>query len=66
MNILNVGYRSTNCYLLEPDRIGLLIDVGWPGTLPVLRNVLKKKGVPDSTSKCNTLMEDLRRCIVAQ
>jgi ribonuclease/clavin/mitogillin len=45
MNILNVGYRSTNCYLLEPDRIGLLIDVGWPGTLPVLRNVLKKKGV---------------------
>jgi len=46
MNILNVGYRSTNCYLLEPDRAGLLIDVGWPGTLPVLRGVLKRKGVP--------------------
>ncbi len=46
MNILNVGYRSTNCYLLEPDRTGLLIDVGWPGTLPVLLSVLKRKGVP--------------------
>ena len=45
MNILNVGYRSTNCYLLEPDQAGLLIDVGWPGTLPVLLDVLKKKGV---------------------
>jgi glyoxylase-like metal-dependent hydrolase (beta-lactamase superfamily II) len=45
MNILNVGYRSTNCYLLEPDRAGLLVDVGWPATLPVLQNVIKKKGV---------------------
>ena len=45
MNIVNVGYASTNYYLLEPDRIGLLIDVGWPGTLPRLLNMLKRKGV---------------------
>jgi endoribonuclease LACTB2 len=45
MNILNVGYRSTNCYLLEPDRAGLLIDAGWPGTLPILLDILKKRGV---------------------
>ncbi len=45
MNIVNVGYNSTNYYLLEPDRTGLLIDVGWPGTLPKLLSILKRKGV---------------------
>jgi glyoxylase-like metal-dependent hydrolase (beta-lactamase superfamily II) len=46
MNIVNVGYDSTNYYLLEPDSVGLLIDVGWPGTMPKLLNMLKRKGVP--------------------
>jgi endoribonuclease LACTB2 len=45
MNIVNVGYDSTNYYLLEPDRSGLLIDVGWPGTMPKLLSMLKRKGV---------------------
>jgi glyoxylase-like metal-dependent hydrolase (beta-lactamase superfamily II) len=45
MNIVNVGYDSTNYYLLEPDTIGLLIDVGWPVTLPKLLSILKRKGV---------------------
>lgn len=46
MNILNVGYNSTNYYLLEPDKIGLMVDTGWPGTMPRLLSVLKRKGVP--------------------
>ncbi len=46
MNILNIGYNSTNYYLLEPDTSGLLIDVGWPGTLPKLLSILKRKGIP--------------------
>jgi ribonuclease/clavin/mitogillin len=45
MNIVNVGYDSTNYYLLEPDNVGLLIDIGWPGTLPKLLSILKRKGV---------------------
>jgi endoribonuclease LACTB2 len=45
MNIVNVGYDSTNYYLLEPDTVGLLIDVGWPGTLLKLLNMLRRKGV---------------------
>ena len=45
MNILNVGYGSTNYYLVGPDRARLLIDVGWPGTLPKLLNQLKRKNV---------------------
>jgi ribonuclease/clavin/mitogillin len=45
MNMINVGYDSSNYYLLEPDTTGLLIDIGWPGTLPKLQNVLKRKGI---------------------
>ena len=45
MNILNVGYDSTNYYLLGDGARRLLIDVGWPGTLPKLLGTLKRKGV---------------------
>ncbi len=45
MNILNVGYDSTNYYLIGPDNARLLIDVGWPGTLPKLLNQLKRKDI---------------------
>ncbi len=44
MNILNVGYDSANYYLLEGQAGRLLIDVGWPGTLPKLLATLKRKG----------------------
>jgi glyoxylase-like metal-dependent hydrolase (beta-lactamase superfamily II) len=45
MNIINVGYDSTNFYLLEIKGGKLLIDCGWPGTLPKLMAELKRKGV---------------------
>lgn len=44
-NILNVGYNSTNYYLIGQNTTQLLIDVGWPGTLPKLLNILKRKRV---------------------
>jgi len=48
MNILNVGYDSTNYYLLEINNGMLLVDNGWPGTLPKFLSVLKRKDVsPD-------------------
>ena len=46
MNILNVGYVSTNYYLIGQDTTRLLIDVGWPGTLPKLLSIFKRKRVP--------------------
>jgi glyoxylase-like metal-dependent hydrolase (beta-lactamase superfamily II) len=46
MNILNVGYDSTNYYLIGQNTTQLLIDVGWPGTLPKLLNIFKRKRVP--------------------
>jgi glyoxylase-like metal-dependent hydrolase (beta-lactamase superfamily II) len=45
MNIVNVGYDSTNYYLLEIKGGKLLIDCGWPGTLPKLLAELKRKGI---------------------
>jgi len=51
MNILNVGYDSTNYYLLETRDGMLLVDNGWPGTLPKFLSVLKRKDVSPSEVK---------------
>jgi ribonuclease/clavin/mitogillin len=45
MNIVNAGYDSTNYYALDVKGGKLLIDCGWPGTLPKLTAELKRKGV---------------------
>lgn len=45
MNLVNVGYDSCNYYVVEQDRRRMLIDVGWPGTLPRLLANLKRKGL---------------------
>ena len=46
LNIVNVGYDSTNYYVIETAKAKLLIDVGWPGTLPKLLHALKRIGIP--------------------
>ena len=46
MNIVNVGHDSTNYYVLGQGNTRLLIDVGWPGTLPKLLAHLKRKDIP--------------------
>ncbi len=45
MNIVNVGYDSANYYVIEQNRMRILIDVGWPGTLPKLSASLRRKGL---------------------
>jgi len=45
MNIVNAGYDSTNYYVLESKRGKLLVDCGWPGTLPKFTAALKRKGI---------------------
>src|SRR5690242_8592929 len=45
MNIVNVGYDSTNYYVLGQDNARLLVDVGWPGTLPKLLAQLRRKDI---------------------
>jgi endoribonuclease LACTB2 len=51
MNIVNVGYKSTNYYLIGPDQARLMVDIGWPGTLPQMLNQLKRQGVALSEVK---------------
>lgn len=43
MNLIHVGYASTNYYVLASPRARLLVDVGFPGTLPQLQAALKRK-----------------------
>ena len=45
MNIVNVGYDSTNYYLIEAKGGNLLVDCGWPGTFQKFMGVLKRKGI---------------------
>jgi glyoxylase-like metal-dependent hydrolase (beta-lactamase superfamily II) len=44
--IVNVGYASTNYYVLGSNTTRLLIDVGWPGTLPKLMATLRRAAIP--------------------
>ncbi len=45
MNIVNVGYRSTNYYVLSDTRPRLLVDAGWPGTLGAMRHTCRRMGI---------------------
>jgi endoribonuclease LACTB2 len=45
VNIVNVGYDSSNYYVIEQSLRCLLIDVGWPGTLPKLLASLQRKSL---------------------
>jgi ribonuclease/clavin/mitogillin len=45
MNIVNVGYASTNHYAIDIKDGKLLVDCGWPGTLPQFTKVLQRKGI---------------------
>jgi glyoxylase-like metal-dependent hydrolase (beta-lactamase superfamily II) len=46
VTIVNVGYRSTNIWVVSAGRSRLLVDLGWPGTMGALRANLARMGVP--------------------
>ncbi len=43
--IVNVGYRSTNFWVVTAGPVRLLVDLGWPGMLGALRAELTRKGI---------------------
>jgi endoribonuclease LACTB2 len=47
-SIVNVGYRSTNYWVVGAAKSRLLVDIGWPGTLRTMKATLKRMGVPIS------------------
>jgi glyoxylase-like metal-dependent hydrolase (beta-lactamase superfamily II) len=46
LTIVNVGYRSTNYWVVGAGRSRLLVDLGYPGTMGNLRANLDRMGVP--------------------
>ncbi|HEX9089959.1 MAG TPA: MBL fold metallo-hydrolase [Anaerolineales bacterium] len=46
LTIVNVGYLSTNYWVVSAGRSRLLVDLGYPGTLGTLRARLKQMDVP--------------------
>src|SRR5438105_11065831 len=44
--IVNVGYRSTNYWVIRAGRSRLLVDLGYPGTMGTMRANLERIGVP--------------------
>lgn len=46
VTIVNVGYRSTNYWVVSAGAARVLVDIGWPGTLGTMKANLKRMGVP--------------------
>ncbi len=44
LRVVNVGYRSVNCYLIITQKAKLLVDVGWPGGMAELKSSMAKEG----------------------
>jgi glyoxylase-like metal-dependent hydrolase (beta-lactamase superfamily II) len=46
ITIVNVGYISTNYWVVSAGKSRLLVDLGWPGTLGSMRGRLKQMDIP--------------------
>src|SRR5262245_8522474 len=46
VTIVNIGYRSTNYWVVSAGTSRLLFDIGWPGTLGTMKANLQRMGVP--------------------
>jgi ribonuclease/clavin/mitogillin len=46
VTIVNVGYRSTNFWVVSAGRSRLLVDLGWPGLFGALEAELRRKDIP--------------------
>ena len=46
VTIVNVGYRSTNYWVVSVGTSRLLVDLGWPGTMGQMRRNLRRMDVP--------------------
>jgi len=44
--IVNVGYRSTNVWVVSAGTSRILVDLGYPGTMGAMRANLQRMGVP--------------------
>jgi glyoxylase-like metal-dependent hydrolase (beta-lactamase superfamily II) len=54
MNIINLSYKSTNCYLIAVDNGWLMVDAGWPDTFSQLLQLLSQNNI--SVNEINYLI----------
>jgi endoribonuclease LACTB2 len=45
-SIVNVGYRSTNYWVVSAERSRILVDLGWPGSIGTMKANLQRMDVP--------------------
>ena len=46
VSAVNVGYRSTNYWVISARRSRVLVDLGWPGTMGTLCANLARADIP--------------------
>ncbi len=46
LTIVNVGYLSTNYWVVSAGRSRILVDLGYPGTMGTMRSRLKQMDIP--------------------
>jgi endoribonuclease LACTB2 len=46
VTIVNVGYRSTNYWVISAGTLRVLVDLGWPGSMGTMRANLSRAGIP--------------------
>lgn len=46
LTVVNIGYRSTNYWVVGAGTSRLLVDLGWPGTMGRMRAELRRMDVP--------------------
>lgn len=51
MEVIKLTYKSTNCYLVKSNNGWIMIDAGWPDTMPQLLQLLKQKDINISNIK---------------
>jgi ribonuclease/clavin/mitogillin len=45
LTIVNVGYRSTNYWIISAGRARLLVDLGWPGSMGQMQANLRRMDI---------------------
>ena len=44
--VVNVGCKSTNYRVISAGTSRVVLDMGWPGTMRIMRNSLDRMGIP--------------------
>jgi ribonuclease/clavin/mitogillin len=52
LTIVNVGYRSTNFWVISAGTSRMLFDLGWPGTLGAMMANLRRRNIPLAQIRC--------------